>query len=107
VRIALRILGGAGIVILSFWITLTILRNWTGGFDENTDRPGFDYGQVQLADGASPALCRAECEKDAGCVAWVYERPGYEGPKPLCLLKGGTGGTPKPNPCCVSGAARR
>jgi hypothetical protein len=108
VRVALRILGGAGVVLLSFWITLTILRNWTGGFDDNTDRPGSDYRTVAFADGAGPALCLAECEKDPRCVAWVYARSAKNvRPKPLCFLKDGTGGSPGPNECCVSGVARR
>ena len=35
-RTLLRILAGAGVVILSFWITLTVLRYWTGGIQDNT-----------------------------------------------------------------------
>lgn len=106
-RMALRILGGAGIVILSFWITLTILRNWTGGFEENTNRVGSDYRQVQLEDGAAAAACQAECSKDARCVAWVYGRPGKRvGPKPICYLKDGAGGTSTPDECCTSGPRR-
>jgi PAN domain len=108
VRIALRILGGAGVVILSFWITLTILRTWMGGFDDNTDRSGSDYRQIQLADDTRPMLCQAECNKDARCVAWVYARPAKDvRPKPVCFLKSGTAGNPQPNECCVSGLAHR
>ena len=107
-RTVLRILAGAGVVILSFWITLTVLRYWTGGIQDNTDRAGADYRQFVLDDGAAPALCQAECDKDARCVAWVFARPAKNvRPKPVCFLKDGNGGTPSPNECCVSGLIRR
>ena len=106
-RIALRILGGAGIVILSFWITLTILRNFTGGFDDNTDRPGFDYRQMELAEGAAPAVCQTECDKDGRCAAWVFAKAAKNvRVKPLCFLKS-TAVTAQPNECCASGVAHR
>jgi hypothetical protein len=105
-RIGLRFLGGAAIVVLSFWITLTLLHNWTGSFEDNTVRPGGEYRELQLAAGALPAACQAECEKDAQCVAWSYVRPVANRPNPVCLLKGATAGNPRHDECCVSGVAR-
>ena len=105
-RIGWRILGGAAVVVLSFSITLALLRYWTGGFEDNTVRPGGEYRELQLAAGALPAACQAECEKDAQCVAWSYVRPVPNRPHPLCLLKGATAGKPRHDECCVSGVAR-
>ena len=71
------------------------------GMETGVDRPGNDYRDFDLAT-ADPALCQQVCAREARCVAWVYVKPGVQGPKPRCWLKS-TVPAPKPDSCCVSG----
>ena len=57
----------------------------------NTDRPGSDYRNFDLPNGAGRDAglkqCLVECEGDDQCVAFTYVRAGLQGPNPRCWLK--------------------
>ena len=72
-----------------------------GALQYNTNRPGGDYHNFDLA-GANPNLCRSACQGDSNCVAWTYVNPGIQGPAARCWLKNSV--PPAVNDaCCVSG----
>lgn len=71
------------------------------GMEENTDRAGSDYRDLDLTS-ADPRLCQRECERDRSCRAWTYVRPGVQGENPRCYLKSPAPGASR-NDCCVSG----
>jgi len=53
-------------------------------YDENVDRPGGNYRDLDLAN-ADPKLCQKACLDDAKCRAWSYRKPENGGPH--CWLK--------------------
>jgi hypothetical protein len=55
-------------------------------FEYNTDRPGSDYRNFELA-AADPALCAAQCQREGQCRAWTYVIPGVQGANARCWLK--------------------
>ncbi len=67
----------------------------------DTDRPGKDYRDFELAE-ARVEACQDECARDAPCKAFTYVRPGYQGAKAKCLLKSAVVDS-KSDVCCVSG----
>jgi hypothetical protein len=71
----------------------------SNALEPNTDRPGQDLRQTPAAD---PAQCKAACDGDAGCAAWTWVKPGWQGPSARCYLKSGV---PQavPATCCTSG----
>jgi hypothetical protein len=73
----------------------------TGGMEADIDRPGLDYSSFDLAQ-PDPAGCQSSCATDSKCKAWTYVKPGYQGAKARCWLKGSYPAA-SPNPCCVSG----
>jgi hypothetical protein len=68
--------------------------------ERNTDRPGNDYRDFDIA-GTSNA-CQSICLKDGRCQAWTYVKPGVQARSARCWLKDRE---PRPvaNPCCTSG----
>ncbi len=73
--------------------------------ENNTDRPGSDIHRFELQD-ANPGICQARCAKLDRCRAWTFVRPGIQGPKAVCYLKG-MAPAPVANTCCVSGTVKR
>lgn len=71
-------------------------------FEPNTDRPGSDYRNFNLAR-PDPALCQQECIADPACRAWTYVVPNVQGPQARCWLKNRVP-APQASNCCVSGA---
>jgi hypothetical protein len=69
--------------------------------ENNTDRPGSDYRDFDLAT-PDPNLCFLACNSESQCKAFTYVRPGYQGSNAHCWLKNNI-----PNPvaadCCISG----
>ena len=78
-------------VLVSFWITLTLLNVWdeTTGLEDNIDRHGADYRDFGLPTDASPQACRQECLKEDRCRAFTYRRPAAKGQNSHCWLKNG------------------
>ena len=87
------VLGGLTIVLLSFWITLTILDTrdknmiFKPTLEDNIDRPGADYRDFDLPTGSGPQVCQQECLKENRCRAFAYRRPAAKGQNPHCWLK--------------------
>jgi len=53
--------------------------------EDRTNRPGSDY-QNFVTD--SWKTCEAACAGEQPCAAWTYVRPGVQGPRGHCWLKG-------------------
>ncbi len=76
-------------------------------FLPNTDRPGNDLGPpIALEFKQNSFLtfemeCAGLCAKDPGCKAWTMVKPGVQGPKAQCYLKG-TPTASVNNNCCSS-----
>ena len=74
------VLGGLTIVLLSFWITLTILDTrdknmiFKPTLEDNIDRPGADYRDFDLPTGSGPQVCQQECLKENRCRAFAYQK---------------------------------
>jgi type VI secretion system Hcp family effector len=68
---------------------------------ENTNLPGADYRDFDLPS-PDPQTCADECYNDPNCKAFTYVKPGYQGTKARCWLKGEVP-SPEPNECCISG----
>jgi hypothetical protein len=71
------------------------------GEEPGSDRPGGNYKNFDLS-GAQPALCRDQCAAEVQCKAYTYVKPGLQGPKARCWLKGSTPNRTA-NGCCTSG----
>jgi len=67
--------------------------------EDNTNRPGLDYKNFEEN---SWRNCESACKSEDGCAAWTWVRPGVQGPRGRCWLKGQL-----PNPIgdanCISG----
>jgi hypothetical protein len=74
------------------------------GMEQDTDRPGSDYRDFDLAR-PEPALCQAACTKGEQCKAWTYVKPGVQGDKARCWLKSEVPDA-APSDCCVSGVKK-
>lgn len=72
------------------WATVSGARR---GFENNVDRPGFDYTHFAVA--ADPRICRDACATDKRCKSFSYVQPGLQGPSAVCWLKSGA---PAPGP---------
>ncbi|MCJ7442978.1 MAG: PAN domain-containing protein, partial [Methanotrichaceae archaeon] len=68
---------------------------------DNTDLPGADYKSFDLKE-ADPNLCARACIDDPQCRAFVYGKPGYQGPIARCWLKNGLPSQIQ-SECCMSG----
>ena len=97
--------------------------NWSGGVDilstsaEGPDAPGVNRALDENADRAGPdyvnfpvtnlqaEFCQQSCIDDAQCRAFVYVRPGVQGPQARCWLKKQAPPVSQAE-CCVSGAVR-
>jgi len=77
------------------------LYSQESNFENDTERPGMDINNFDLAD-ADPQLCKIACDKSNDCQAWTYVKPGFQGEKARCWLKNAI---PEaiPNDCCISG----
>ena len=71
-------------------------------FDQNIDRPGLDYRNAPSR-GASD--CSFVCQVENQCRAWVYVKPGIQGPSGRCWLKNAVPGAVR-NSCCISGVRK-
>jgi hypothetical protein len=74
------------------------------GEELNTNRPGGDYTSFEMRRPVSSA-CASTCAGDPKCFSWTYVKPGIQGRRARCWLKGSI---PKavPDSCCVSGVTR-
>jgi hypothetical protein len=74
------------------------------GQELNTNRPGGDYSSFEMRRPVSTA-CANTCAGDPKCFSWTYVKPGIQGRRARCWLKGSI---PKavPDNCCVSGVTR-
>jgi hypothetical protein len=104
-RLALRIFGGASIVILSFVTTLYVIDRAVSTIDVNTDRQGADYRAIVLPT-ITIESCMDECKRDSACASWTLVRNGILGPEMTCFLKS-EAPEPNKNPCCTSGKVSR
>jgi hypothetical protein len=70
------------------------------GFSQGIDRPGGDYRNFAINGDAQ--ACREVCERERGCRAWTWVKPGVQGQSARCWLKNVV---PKrrANSCCTSG----
>jgi hypothetical protein len=92
-------IGVATIAVLL--VALASLIGASNALEHNTDRPGMDYDNFDLAS-ANPSLCEQACQADPECRAFTYVKPGVQGASARCWLKNGI---PEANPsdCCDSG----
>ncbi len=74
-------------------------------FEPNTDRPGSDFTNFDLA-AANPDLCRTACRNNSVCIGWTYVRPGIQGPNARCWLKNDLPAA-HASDCCTSGVSDR
>src|SRR5450759_2149441 len=89
----IKIIGCLTIVLLSFWITLTIFNTrdknlvFKPTLEDNFDRGGADYRDFELPTDASPQVCQQECLKEDRCRAFAFKRPAVKGQNSHCWLK--------------------
>ena len=76
-----------------------------GPREEDTDRWGSDYKSFAVQAGHTET-CEDACRNDEQCQAWTYVKPPFQGPQPLCYLKGSAPITRRAD-CCVSGVKIR
>jgi hypothetical protein len=74
------------------------------GLEFNTNRMGFDFGDMDLPK-ADPKACQAACDRDAKCVAWTYVKPGVQSERAHCWLKDQVS-EPSEDENCISGIKR-
>jgi hypothetical protein len=70
---------------------------------EDTNRPGGDYQDLELA---SAARCQSACTGDAKCMAWSWVKPGIQGVNARCWLKNSVPNAVS-DACCTSGVKSR
>ena len=75
-------------------------------FERDTDRPGGDlYSSTTAAHVEKPADCQLLCNRELGCRAWTWVRPGVQGPTARCWIKSSI--TPAVRGiCCTSGTKK-
>jgi hypothetical protein len=88
----------AAIAVL-FFVSIALVESFA--LETNTDRPGMDYNNFDLAS-ANPSLCEQACNADPDCRAFTYVKPGVQGANPRCWLKNGVPAA-NPSDCCDSG----
>ena len=88
----------AAIAVL-FFVSIALVESFA--LETNTDRPGMDYSNFDLAS-ANPSLCEQACNSDPDCRAFTYVKPGFQGANARCWLKNGIP-TANPSDCCDSG----
>jgi hypothetical protein len=88
----------AAIAVL-FFVSIALVDSFA--LETNTDRPGMDYSNFDLAS-ANPSLCEQACDGDPNCLAFTYVKPGVQGANARCWLKNGIP-TAYPATCCDSG----
>jgi hypothetical protein len=76
-----------------------------GPIEFSIDRSGGDYRTFEIPPDPTGKSCQAACDKEEGCRAWTYLRPGYAGPAATCYLKNHLT-RPERRPCCISGVVR-
>jgi hypothetical protein len=72
--------------------------------EPNTNRPGGDFTSFEMRRPV-PAACAATCEGNPRCMAWTFVKPGIQGRRARCWLKGSIPAA-VPDSCCVSGRTR-
>jgi PAN domain len=68
----------AAIAVL-FFVSIALVEAFA--LEPNTDRPGMDYSNFDLAS-ANPSLCEQACNGDPNCLAFTYVKPGVQGAVP-------------------------
>src|ERR1044072_1055837 len=82
----------AGAVLILIVVLLLIFFGRGGGTDggftveQETDRPGSDITNFDLPQ-ANFELCRNACAAQLNCRAYVFVKPGVQGPNARCWLK--------------------
>jgi hypothetical protein len=87
------------VIAVLFFVSIALVESFA--LETNTDRPGMDYSNFDLAS-ANPSLCEQACNSDPDCRAFTFVKPGVQGPSAKCWLKNGIP-TATPNDCCDSG----
>ena len=67
----------------------------------NFNRAGADYRNFEISR-ADCNECKDACNRDPGCKAWTYVKPGVQGPKAKCWLKNRVPSKVR-DTCCTSG----
>ena len=94
-------IGGGGSAVASSRGTGRTTGSRKYAIEQNTNRPGEDYEDLDLAS-PEPQLCAEACMKDAKCKAWTYVNPGVQSDNARCWLKDKIPPT-APDDNCVSG----
>jgi hypothetical protein len=100
-----RVVGSA--ILAVAWLLL-LIGAAAAESETNTDRPGGDLGppiELEFKQGSFltfEAECEGLCKQNAQCKAWTMVKPGVQGTKARCWLKGSV---PRAvaNKCCSSG----
>jgi len=82
-----------------------VIEPRSGPIEFSIDRGGGDYRNFELPPDPTGKSCQLACEREEGCRAWTYLRPGYVGPAAVCYLKNRIT-RPQRKPCCISGVVR-
>lgn len=85
-------------------VVMTPAPNTGIALEQNTDRPGYDFQNFDLA-APNPQLCADACVRDSNCHSFTYVNPGVQGPSARCWLKNSVAQS-VPSNCCVSGVVR-
>ena len=86
-------------IAVFFFVSIALIESFA--LETNTDRPGMDYSNFDLAS-ANPSLCEQACNADPSCRAFTYVKPGYQGANARCWLKNDIPSA-TPSDCCDSG----
>lgn len=73
--------------------------SWVVHLETNWNRAGGDIYAVEMD---TPGGCQGACVGDARCRSFTWVRPGLQGPRGRCWIKGGVPGRSY-NTCCTSG----
>jgi len=82
-----------------------VIEPHSGPIEFSIDRAGGDYRNFEVPPDPTGKSCQLACEREEGCRAWTYLRPGYVGPSAVCYLKNRIT-RPQRKPCCISGVVR-
>jgi V8-like Glu-specific endopeptidase len=85
-------------LVPNVWQKMGIISGVKKGLEMNTNRPGDDYSNFDLA-APFPELCQADCANDVYCLGFTYVPPFYGGSTNSlghCWLKGKDGNVPAP-----------
>ncbi|HEV7644349.1 MAG TPA: PAN domain-containing protein [Pyrinomonadaceae bacterium] len=110
------IVAGAALILIVILLFLLFGRgggkpsdngsNNAGGFtvEQDTDRAGSDITNFDLPQ-PNFELCRTACAAQSNCRAYVFVKPGVQGPSARCWLKSAVPPATK-NTCCTAGVKK-